>query len=1046
MSKTLLERAKEYRELVLLAELAGWLHDLGKLSSGFVLSKTDSAYATGVEAEVVGEEETISSATKEKWKHEQVFSDEEPHDGKRLSHELKQALQRPLTGPNGWLKEGALESDQVTLERLVAGHQAPWKKLPKLPWIQRLLVQADRDDSGEDEYNAVGLHQKGAVQSSSVFGREEPLARGDLQSLDQVRQGFYSKLEPLVTGGAPAANRRQLWELLERTMKQGLGKTQRAANDVRLDQHAWGVAARFKAFLLRDLLDPPSAEQEPPRRTFRLLTVLWNSWELITPFARLSDVVGREVMLAELRKALRQAIEEEYALGNRIYEDNDGVHFLIADLPWGRDLTELVCGIVNEVTGGEVQPVVQLSPPTERVTDLVEQMREARREVPVVGNPAWARQWADSPSGKVCPVCQRRPLEGERDLCPWCEKRRRGGIERRLTEGGTGTVWTGEIADNHERLALIVARFNPEHWLDGTMLHTLFITSPQDMADLYPAMQNTADWHHIRIGVQRLLEGRSLDTPPKQYQSAVKKAQKRLQQSEEPHIPLERQLEMRAEAKRQLEEAVSGFWAALINREMDRYKGDKSKRISEVAENLQRDYQPTDAFLLALARKNPSASRLLRVWQTTEEFLHQQARQVEVLVKERQRVVFTLDKMPLPSGIYKANVPILGRIDVFIRPKDGKVQTINFLTQALRPLRERLQEKKFHFVARERGRSLNNEEKEPLSIQDIELEDYRPYQVITASPNLLLMMVPADKAMEVTEKMQSAYVEEFGKVQDRLPFHVGLIFMNAHYPMFASLDTARRLVESFGQLDEKPSDAVLQENPEENGDGYDLSLHSDRFGAWTWHVPAQRGDRKTDWYHPYFLVQQGKDLEKRGMSLIGPKGRWVHVSKLQKDDRIAFRPNLFDFIFLDTVSRRLETQLDQETRRRSHPLLGEHHSPRPYLLERVRHLSEVWKAICNVDGMSETRLEGATSLLARKWEAWQLASADSPERQAAWKSYSWLVDQVAARDFGKKEELRKKIKEAIFDGSFFDTVELYRHILKQPIESKQKVTQSPGQY
>jgi len=182
------------------------------------------------------------------------------------------------------------------------------------------------------------------------------------------------------------------------------------------------------------------------------------------------------------------------------------------------------------------------------------------------------------------------------------------------------------------------------------------------------------------------------------------------------------------------------------------------------------------------------------------------------------------------------------------------------------------------------------------------------------------------------------------------------------------------------------------------------------------------------------------------MSLIGPKGRWVHVSKLQKDDRIAFRPNLFDFIFLDTVSRRLETQLDQETRRRSHPLLGEHHSPRPYLLERVRHLSEVWKAICNVDGMSETRLEGATSLLARKWEAWQLASADSPERQAAWKSYSWLVDQVAARDFGKKEELRKKIKEAIFDGSFFDTVELYRHILKQPIESKQKVTQSPGQY
>jgi len=373
------------------------------------------------------------------------------------------------------------------------------------------------------------------------------------------------------------------------------------------------------------------------------------------------------------------------------------------------------------------------------------------------------------------------------------------------------------------------------------------------------------------------------------------------------------------------------------------------------------------------------------------------------VVEERRRIRFTLTHNPLHPGIYKAEVPGLGQTEVFVRPKDGKAQTIDRLKEAkVRELQDKTPGQILRLKGDETGQSLHK----TFTIVKAEPEDYRPYQVITASPNLLLMMVPADKAMEVTEKMQCAYVEEFGKVQDRLP---------------------------FGQLDEKPSDAVLQENPEENGDGYDLSLHSDRFGAWTWHVPAQRGDRKTDWYHPYFLVQQGKDLEKRGMSLIGPKGRWVHVSKLQKDDRIAFRPNLFDFIFLDTVSRRLETQLDQETRRRSHPLLGAHHSPRPYLLERVRHLREVWKAIRKADGMSETRLEGATSLLARKWETWQLASADSPERQAAWKSYSWLVDQVAARDFGKKEEIRKTIKEAVLDGSFFDTVELYRHILKEKV-------------
>lgn len=1026
MSKPLLERAKEYRELVLLAELAGWLHDLGKLSSGFVLSKTDRAYATGIEAKVVGEEGAPSSASKKKWKHAQVFSDEEPHDGKHLPHELKQALQRPLTGQNGWLKEGALDSAQVTLEKLVAGHHANQEDLPGLPWIQRLLVQADRDDSGEDEYNAVGLHQEGAVQRSPVFGREKPLARGDLQSLDEIRLGLYSKLEALVTGGAPAANRRELWELLERTMKHGLGKTQRAANDVRLDQHAWGVAARFKAFLLRDLLDPPCAEEKYPRRTFRLLTVWWNSWELITPFARLSDVVGREEMLVKLRARLRQAIEDEYALGNRIYEDDDGIHFLVADLPWDLELTGLVRGIVNQVTGGEVQPVVRLSPPTQRVTELVPRMEEARKELPVVGNPDWLCQWPDSPSGEVCPVCRRRPLKEDRDMCMWCEERRGEGIKKRL-EGDKSTVWTGEIADEHGRVALIVARFGLERWLDGTMLHTLFITSPQDMADLYPAMQNTADWHHLRIGVQRLLEERSLDTPPKQYQSAVKKAQERLQQSEESHIPLERRLEMRAEAKRQLEEAVSGFWAALVDQEMGRYNGDKGKRIRAVAENLQRGYQPTDAFLLALARKNPSASRLLRVWQTTEEFLQQQALQLEVLVKERQRVAFTLDKTP-PSGIYKVEVPILGRDEVFVRPEDGKVQTINFLTQALHSLRERLQGKKLHFLARERERPLSDEEKEPRSIQPIELESYLPYQAITVSPNLFMAMVPADKALKIAEQLQGAYAQEFGKVQGRLPFHVGLIFMNAHYPMFASLDTARRLVESFEQLDENPFDAVLQEEPKQNDNGYDLSLQSDRFGVWTWHIPDKRGDLKTDWYHPYFLVQEGRELAARGMGLRGPEGCWVHVSQLRKGDRIAFWPNLFDFLFLDTVSRRFDAHLLKDTNRRDHPLMGREHSPRPYLLARVHYLRKVWKEICQVNGMSETRLEAATSLLSRKWKRWQLAEKDTSKEE--WATYRWLVEQVVAHDFNGSAIIQK----AILDGSFFDVVDFFRHILKGKIE------------
>lgn len=97
MSESLLEKAKTWRELVLLAELGGWLHDLGKLSSEFVLSKTDVAYSTSGEtgAPSQAQEEAETSVAgepcrqKEKgWKHGEVFD----HDADHILSDLDSLL------------------------------------------------------------------------------------------------------------------------------------------------------------------------------------------------------------------------------------------------------------------------------------------------------------------------------------------------------------------------------------------------------------------------------------------------------------------------------------------------------------------------------------------------------------------------------------------------------------------------------------------------------------------------------------------------------------------------------------------------------------------------------------------------------------------------------------------------------------------------------------------------------------------------------------------------------------------------------------------
>ena len=1059
-----------------------------------MLSKTDRAYSTAGETGAPPQAEEVETPaakepckTKEEWVHGKVFA----YDDERISKEkgLKAALERHLTGPGGWLPHPVDELDELdtaklSLSDLVSGHHQKKRK----EYTLRLLKQADGDDSGEDQYNAVGINQPHPVQAATVFGREEKLAPKGLKTLDDLRLSLYPLLaEILAEPGAPAAKRGELWKLLRKAMRHGLGKTQRAANDVQLHQHAWGVAARLKAFLLRDLLDRPSKKQDGTyeiRNNFRLLTIRWDAWATITPFAHLSDVVGREVMLARLRESLRHAVEEEYALGNRVYEDDDGVHFLVADLPWDLELTGLVRGIANQVTGGEVQPVVRLSESTERVTDLVALMEEARREVPLVGDPAWVQAWAGSPSGEVCPVCQKRPLAGERDLCEWCERRRGEGIRERLAQ--EGTVWTGEIAGEAGRVALLVARFDLERWLDGTMLHTLFITSPQDIPKGYPLWQARESenrclkyltdalqereiyemsWAGLCQALSQLTDGqqekeqwtehlRTFADKRKDLRELEDKRQRWSDEIASPDTHLGKKAHL-GELLKDLESQIPQLKGELRSLEATLLasptpeavayhhlagKGQK-EQVEATAKQLQKPYDltPEQAILLTLARKNPSASRLLRVWQTTRDFLKQQARGLGGMVEGQKRVVFTLQGKPHP-GIYETELPALGPTEVFVRP-GGKAQTITRLSdEDVRRLR---QTRRLRLETGEKGRKVTG----------VEVETYRPFQVITASPNLLLAMLPADAVVETANRMRQAYVKEFGKVQGRLPFHVGLVFMDAHYPMFAALDTARRLAETFDRLAETPIEATLTAPVGQDAIlPYTLRLRSDRFGACTWRVPARRGDGETDWYHPYFLVREGKGLDERGMSLAGPGGRWVHVSQLRAGDRLALWPNFFDFIFLDTVSRRFDVQAnplpscdpcyDEDTAsrrsgaqlRRPHPLLGPRHSPRPYLLDGVVRLQKVWEAIRAVPGMSETRLEAATSLLAHKWKAWQLAGAGSPHCEA-WESYRWLAKQVVARDFGGSAT----IEEAILDGVFFDVVELYRHVLKTRISGQQRI-------
>ena len=70
---------------------------------------------------------------------------------------------------------------------------------------------------------------------------------------------------------------------------------------------------------------------------------------------------------------------------------------------------------------------------------------------------------------------------------------------------------------------------------------------------------------------------------------------------------------------------------------------------------------------------------------------------------------------------------------------------------------------------------------------------YKPYRVITASPDLLLLLVPASAASEISKAIYERYLERFGKVYGRLPFSIGNISSPRYLPMFSVFDAARRM-------------------------------------------------------------------------------------------------------------------------------------------------------------------------------------------------------------------------------------------------------------
>jgi hypothetical protein len=338
---------------------------------------------------------------------------------------------------------------------------------------------------------------------------------------------------------------------------------------------------------------------------------------------------------------------------------------------------------------------------------------------------------------------------------------------------------------------------------------------------------------------------------------------------------------------------------------------------------------------------------------------------------------------------------------------------------------------------------------------------------ILAEPRTFMALVPANKALDLVNKINEKYEREMGKVRNRLPLHIGVVFSPYKTPLRTILDAGRRMmiektvyVDGWKVIETEYfiKDAELLPETLRNDPHFTecvrLKLTRDNHTA-VWHVPLSMGDGKTkdNWY-PYVFVQHDKNENT-------PSGRkrmfeapcpWnldsnntpqltclVHAKDIEELDVIYFTPSTLDFQWLDTSGRRFEIDYDNKGRRRDMP-------QRPYMLEDLNILQgEIWETLKKY--LSTSQIHVLYELIETKRYEWEVSDSEVFRKfccdviaNVEWKKhkihgstksvYPWKTDIKPP----EKDWLTQWADYAV-RGCLSDVIELYMKVLKEKPEN-----------
>ncbi|WP_022854097.1 CRISPR-associated protein Csx11 [Thermodesulfatator atlanticus] len=984
--------------------------------------------------------------------------------------------------------------------------------ITNLPQEMKLILAPDGADGIDSAIDKMVTNHDIAKQSkdytyiSTAFGYENKKIDLTLEDTDEnsptkIRNEYANKLADILEDLKNNSDNIQNWinkrkELLKETRKaflNALGETRRPANDVTLWDHSFSVGSLYKAAIAEVVINGWKA---PKDIKWKLLGIRFDGNDFYNAVPKIGDVLGRKALVQKVLDNIKILLEVIIPIGNEIYRDENGSVFLVPEtcennkileidddvwnsikfleLPaeldyngsWNEkslkdiiyncsNIKELIEKLSSFMCQGIITPQIVLSESSRGALNLGKILSKKRKWEPDIER--LKQKWNGKTEGyEKCTVCNLKPVPlteeeyeslknrnwnelaeeeknrmkaYERKECLDCLKLSSNRVEewyknenwkRESPEKPSfdTTIWVDEVADENDRVGLIYLKFDLEKWLNGEMLNTFLSI---------PFLEKEYEYNELIEKLEIIFEEKSFNDS----------------------------IELTKKDGTTISKNVKEFLKSFVFIKNEQNPEEVFKSIIESREpDWQQDYPcPSDAtpgdnkhkaavFLLHATRKHPSFARLRRIWQTTKNFGIDIFEEVKEKLNTKERYMLEVTDSPnlkiTHTYYFKDEKGNKGEIVVLESNKAAVISVSKDFTP--------ISEQPLYIFRDKFFKNLIGN----LRINNIEKKQYTAITPYQFEPSNTMFFVPLKEVWEIIKDIKKKYEIEFSKVQNRLPIKVGFVAFHKRTPMYAVLDTARRLMELKNSRPELIKVCKISESETEES----CRLFEGKLGnkvkkikfenEEVYYFSYSTGDpNKEDLFHPYFIVENNNGWKVPISKNKNKEWKTIkHVKNLQTDDEVWFYTSYFDFIYLDTNTRRLDVGKE-----RKHWLFKKK-SPKPYRLKQIEEFENLRELLLNKLKLTSSQLLNAYGMLIEKLQNWEVDKTDNfPITDRLFEEFVENVIlsipfRLKLKEETKKGQISRKdfefLKKTMLNGVFFDFIDMWHTVLKRKFNEEEQ--------